>query len=94
MATAAETTMEAVADMLKPWFFDVLPFRPIPYPEECLSGYLVRLAEANGEVRLWDLVGDLFPRWVGPQQLALLRWEYPVDDWGGCRCEHSSQAPT
>ena len=68
--------------MVEPWFFDVLPHRPPPYPGECLSGYLLRLAQANGSVTFWDLVSDLFPTWRGPHQTSLLRWEYPVDDWG------------
>ncbi len=47
-----------------------------------MSGYLLRLAEANGFTVFWDLVRDLFPRWETAKQLPLLRWEYPVDDWG------------
>ncbi len=46
--------------MAEPWFFDVLPYRPAPYPGECLSGYLLRLAEVNGFI-FWDLAADLFP---------------------------------
>lgn len=64
------------------WFFEVLPCRPLPYPGECLSGYLLRLAQANDFATFWDLVSDLFPMWRGPHQISLLRWEYPVDDWG------------
>lgn len=66
----------------KTLFAQVLPDRPPPYPGECLSGYLVRLAEANGFRVFWDFVRDLFPRWESSSQIALLRYEYPVDDWG------------
>ena len=66
----------------KTLFVQVLPHRPSPYPGECLSGYLVRLAEANGFRVFWDFVHDLFPRWESSSQIALLRYEYPVDDWG------------
>jgi len=66
----------------KPWFFDVLPCRPPPYPGECLSGYLLRLAQANRFSSFWDLVSGLFPMWQAPHQISLLQWEYPVDDWG------------
>jgi DNA-binding CsgD family transcriptional regulator len=68
--------------MADAWIFDVLPCRPAPYPDECLSSYLLRLAAANGDVPAWDLVGDLFPGWTVPHQVRLLRWEYPVDGWG------------
>jgi transcriptional regulator with XRE-family HTH domain len=67
--------------MAEPWFFEVLPCRPVPYPDECLSGYVLRLAEANGFLQLWDLATDLFPRWSHPDQVTRLRWEYPVEDW-------------
>lgn len=68
--------------MAEPWFFDVLPYRPAPYAGECLSGYLLRLAEANG-VRYFPLLtDDLFPRWCKSHHPTLLRWEYPVEDWG------------
>jgi len=66
----------------EPWFFNVLPCRPHPYPGECLSGYLLRLAQANGALSLWNLIQDLFPTWPYPQRVVMLRWEYPVDDWG------------
>lgn len=68
--------------MAEPWYFEVFPCRPRPYADECLSGYLVRLAMANRIPSLWALASDLFPRWPGTQQLALLRWEYPVEAWG------------
>jgi transcriptional regulator with XRE-family HTH domain len=68
--------------MVEPWFFDVLPHHPPPYPGECLSGYLLRLAQANGFVSFWGWVSDLFPAFRQPNQISLLRWEYPVDDWG------------
>lgn len=68
--------------MTEPWVFDVLPCHPAPYPDECLSSYLLRLAEVNGGLRTWDLVSDLFPHWTAPHQVRLLRWEYPVDAWG------------
>jgi hypothetical protein len=66
----------------KPWFFDVLPYRPQPYPDECLSGYLLRLAQANGFLNSWDMVKDAFPHFSQPSRMSILRWEYPVDDWG------------
>lgn len=66
----------------KTLFVQVLPHRPPPYPGECLSGYLVRLAEANGFAIFWDLANDLFPSWDTAKQLPLLRWEYPLDNWG------------
>ncbi len=65
-----------------PWFFDVLAYRPPPYQGECLSGYLLRLAQANGVVSFWDFISDLFPTWRGRQRISVLRWEYPVDNWG------------
>lgn len=68
--------------MAEPWYFEVLPCRPRPYADECLSGYLVRLAGANRIRSLWTLASDLFPRWQGTQSLPLLRWEYPVEAWG------------
>lgn len=68
--------------MEAPWYFEVLPCRPRPYADECLSGYLVRLAAANRIRSLWTLASDLFPRWQGTQSLPLLRWEYPVEEWG------------
>lgn len=69
--------------MAEPWFFEVLPCRPAPYPDECLSGYLLRLADANGVAQFWDLASELFPRWSYSHQVTRLRWEYPVEDW--CR---------
>jgi transposase-like protein/DNA-binding XRE family transcriptional regulator len=68
--------------MVEPWYFEVLPYRPEPYADECLSGYLARLAVANGIVDLWHLAGDLFPLWRVTRQLSLVRWEYPLDAWG------------
>jgi len=68
--------------MHEPWFFDVLACHPPPYPGECLSGYLLRLAEANGCTSLWSLVRDLFPLFRSASQVTLLRGEYPIDDWG------------
>lgn len=68
--------------MSEDWFFKSLPLRPGPYSGECLSGYLLRLADLNGCTILWDLVGDLFPRWKAPQQIGMLKWEYPLKDWG------------
>lgn len=85
MTDLTERTMSALPALPAPWFFEVLPSHPPPYPGECLSGYLVRLAEANGGARLWDLARDLFPRWQGPgysHRLQLFRWEYPVEEWG------------
>ena len=63
-------------------FVEVLPHRPPPYPGECVSGYLVRLAEANRFATFWDLARDLFLRLHAVGQLPLLRWEYPIDAWG------------
>ena len=68
--------------MPEPWFFEVLPYRPSPYPGECLSGYLLRLAEVNGFHNFWDLATDLFPAFTHTSQSGLLRWEYPVENWG------------
>lgn len=64
------------------WFFEVLPCHPRPYPGECLSGYLLRLAEANGFPRFWDLAPDLFPVHRTPGRLSRWGWEYPVAEWG------------
>jgi hypothetical protein len=68
--------------MPEPWFFEVLPYRPSSYPGECLSGYLLRLAEVNGFHNFWDLATDLFPTFTHTSQAGLLRWEYPVENWG------------
>jgi predicted RNA-binding Zn-ribbon protein involved in translation (DUF1610 family)/DNA-binding XRE family transcriptional regulator len=68
--------------MSKDWFFELLPLHPDPYPGECLSGYLLRLADLNGYDIFWDMVGDLFPIWDAPQQIHKLKWEYPMNDWG------------
>jgi ribosomal protein S27E len=68
--------------MAEPWYFEVLPYRPAPYADECLSGYLARLAVANGQVDLWQFASDLFPLWRVTRQLLLVRWEYPLDAWG------------
>lgn len=64
------------------WFFEKLPLHPAPYAGECLSGYILRLADLNGYNILWDLVGDLFPTWKAPQQIGMLKWEYPLENWG------------
>jgi hypothetical protein len=71
-----------VAAMPENWFFETLPLHPFPYEGECLSGYLLRLAELNGYAILWDLIGDLFPMWTAPQQTGMLKWEYPLENWG------------
>ena len=63
-------------------FFETLPLRPFPFEGECLSGYVLRLAELNGYSFLWDLVSDLFPTWKAPQQIGRLKWEYPPENWG------------
>lgn len=68
--------------MAEPWYFEVLPYRPEPYADECLSGYLARLAVANNVPDLWHLASDLFPLWRVTRQLSLVRWEYPLDAWG------------
>jgi DNA-binding XRE family transcriptional regulator len=64
------------------WFFEVFPSHPAPYPGECLSGYLLRLAEANGLPHFGQLISDLFPTWQKAAQISLLRWEYPLNAWG------------
>jgi len=64
------------------WFFEVLPNRPPPFADECLSGYLLRLAHANGFTIFWDLISELFPSWRRPQQISMLLWEYPLAEWG------------
>lgn len=64
------------------WYFDALPCRPRPYAGECLSGYLLRLAAANGHDSGKDFLFRLFPGWRTCAQVRLLRWEYPVDNWG------------
>ena len=71
-----------VASMSEPWCFDVLPCRPPPHAGECLSGYLLRLADANGLRHFTQLTDGLFPRWQKSHHPTLLRWEYPVEDWG------------
>ena len=68
--------------MPEPWFFDVLACHPPPYPGECLSGYLIRLAEANHCIDLWSFISDLFPLFRSAKQISLLCTEYPIDDWG------------
>lgn len=68
--------------MAEPWFFDILPCRPAPYAGECLSGYLLRLADANGLLHFSQLTDELFPRWRKSHHPTMLRWEYPVEDWG------------
>jgi transcriptional regulator with XRE-family HTH domain len=68
--------------MAEPWFFEVLPDRPAPFPDECMSGYLLRLAQVNGFSSYWDFVSDLFPAWKKPQQIRMLHWEYPLEQWG------------
>lgn len=65
------------------WHFDVLPFRPPPFPDECISGYLLRLAQANGFPRLWSLVQRVYPDWKSETlRIGVLRWEYPVKNCG------------
>ena len=68
--------------MSKTQFFDVLPVRIQPYEGECLSGYLLRLAAANGVIDFRAFVQSLFPAWHNRRQVHVLRWEYPVDSWG------------
>jgi hypothetical protein len=63
------------------WFFDVLPCRPVPYEDECLTGYLLRLAATNGTADFRAFVLNLFPSWPGRGQISLLRWEYPLAHW-------------
>lgn len=63
-------------------FFDVLPVRIQPYEGECLSGYLLRLAAANGVINFRAFIQRLFPAWHNRRGVHVLRWEYPVDSWG------------
>ncbi|MCA9875558.1 MAG: TniQ family protein, partial [Anaerolineales bacterium] len=63
-------------------FFDVLPVRIQLYEGECLSGYLLRLAAANGVIDFRAFVQSLFPAWHNRREVHVLRWEYPVDSWG------------
>lgn len=63
-------------------FFDVLPVRIQPHEGECLSGYLLRLAAANGVIDFRAFIQSLFPAWHSRRQVHVLRWEYPVDSWG------------
>jgi transcriptional regulator with XRE-family HTH domain len=67
--------------MAKLWYFDVLPCRLVPYDDECLSSYLLRLAEANGHICFKDFAFQLFPTWRSCVQIQILRWEFPVDNW-------------
>ena len=62
------------------WYFDVLPYRPAPYEGECLSGYLLRLAAANGASSFRNFSQVLFPIWNMHRGVDVLRWEYPVDE--------------
>lgn len=65
------------------WHFDVLPFRPPPFQGECLSGYMLRLADANGFGRLWPFVQRIYPDWTAKtSHMIVLRWEFPVNDYG------------
>lgn len=68
--------------MSKLRFFDVLPVRVQLYEGECLSGYLLRLAAANGVINFRAFVQSLFPTWHNRRQVHVLRWEYPIDSWG------------
>lgn len=63
------------------WYFDVLPYRPTPYEGECLSGYLLRLAAANGASSFRNFSRVLFPTWNAQRSVDILRWEYPVNEW-------------
>ena len=74
--------------MPEDWFLKSLPLRPGPYPGECLSGYLLRLADLNRYTIFWDMVGDLFPMWKAPQQIGMLKWEYPLENWGRMPSAH------
>ena len=64
------------------WYFDALPCRPQPFTGECLSGYLLRLATANGHTIFKEFGFQMFPDWRYCSQIRILRWEYPVDNWG------------
>lgn len=68
--------------MPEPWACEVWPAHPAPDPGECLTSYLLRLADANGGVPVRQLLRDAFPARTHAQQLRVLRWEYPIDDWG------------
>mgnify|MGYP003382189377 CR=1 FL=1 len=73
------------------WYFDALPCRPQPFADECLSGYLLRLAAANGHPVCKDFIFQMFPGWRFGPQVRVLRWEYPTDDWG--QIPHYTQLP-
>lgn len=64
------------------WFMETLPCHPQPEIGECLSGYFVRLAAANGVDDLRTFARSLFPTWPRQRQVHVLQWEYPVDNWG------------
>lgn len=64
------------------WFFDALPDRPPPHDDECLSGYLLRVAAAYAVTDFRAFVQSLFPDWHNRRQVHILRWEYPVERWG------------
>lgn len=64
------------------WFFDALPCHPEPYEGECLTGYLLRLADANGITDIRAFICGLFPEWGKKKQVQILRWEYPTENWG------------
>lgn len=64
------------------WYFDVLAYRPQPFAGECLSGYLLRLAEANGQLAVQEFIGRLFPTRQKRLSISIFRWEFPVDNWG------------
>ena len=68
--------------MTDTWYFDALPYRPTPHPDECLSGYILRLAAANGSMRLLNFSQLLFPDGQQIGRMNALRWEYPQADWG------------
>ena len=63
------------------WPFDVLPSRPSPFPGECLSGYLLRLANTNGYIKVGNLIEDLFPSYGIRRQSEIANWEIPLRGW-------------
>ena len=58
------------------WFFDVLPNHPPPYPDECLSGYVLRLADLNGYASLGQFALARFPITSDMKHFRGFQWEY------------------
>ena len=60
------------------WIHDALPCHPQPYEDESLSGYLSRVATANGLPLMWALMQQGFPEWEY-WQMRQVGWEYLAD---------------